>query len=109
MDRLLLLLPTTTYRTEDFVEAATGLGVDLICASEAPSTFEALAPDHLLTLDFADPEAAATAVAEAPEPLASVIVTCGFVYPLPGLRSVSAVMTPPTTVADAVAPVPVPP
>src|SRR5262245_30699833 len=55
--RLLLLLPTTTYRTEAFVEAATRLGAELVCASERPSTFEALAPDSLLTLDFADPGA----------------------------------------------------
>jgi biotin carboxylase len=75
VDRLLLLLPTTTYRTEDFVAAATGLGVDLICASEAPSTFEALAPDNLLTLDFADPEGAAAAVARFAErrPLRAVV------------------------------------
>ena len=62
--RLLLLLPTTTYRTEAFVEAAGKLGVELVCASERPSTFEALSPDSLLTLDFADPEASAAAVAE---------------------------------------------
>jgi biotin carboxylase len=64
MARLLLLLPTTTYRTEDFVEAARKLGVDLVCASEHPSTLEDLAPDALLTLPFSDPEAAAARVAE---------------------------------------------
>jgi biotin carboxylase len=75
VDRLLLLLPTTTYRTEDFVDAATALGVDLICASEAPSTFEALAPDHLLTLDFGDPAGAADSVARFAErrPLRAVV------------------------------------
>ena len=62
--RLLLLLPTTTYRTEAFVEAATRLGVELVCASERPSTFEALAPDSLLTLDFADPGASADTIAQ---------------------------------------------
>jgi biotin carboxylase len=62
--RLLLLLPTTTYRTEAFVEAAGKLGVELVCASERPSTFEALSPDSLLTLDFADPQASAAAVAD---------------------------------------------
>ena len=61
--RLLLLLPTTTYRTEAFVEAAHKLGVELVCASERPSTFEELAPDSLITLDFADPEASAETVA----------------------------------------------
>jgi biotin carboxylase len=61
--RLLLLLPTTTYRTEAFVEAAARLGVELVCASERPSTFEPLAPDSLITLDFADPRASAETIA----------------------------------------------
>jgi biotin carboxylase len=75
MDRLLLLLPTTTYRTQDFLDAARTLGVDIVCASEEPSTFEAHAPDHLLTLDFADPDAAAARVAAlaARRPLNAVV------------------------------------
>ena len=64
MDRLLLLLPTTTYRTEDFLAAARALEVDLVCASERPNTFEARLPDNFLTLDFTDPDAAAAAVAK---------------------------------------------
>ena len=62
-ERLLLLLPTTTYRTQAFVDAASKLGVDLVCASERPSTFAESAPGHLLTLDFDDPAAAAAQVA----------------------------------------------
>jgi biotin carboxylase len=75
MDRLLLLLPTTTYRTQDFLDAARTLGVDIVCASEEPSTFEAHAPDHLLTLDFADPDAAVARVAAlaARRPLNAVV------------------------------------
>jgi biotin carboxylase len=70
-----LLLPTRTYRTEDFVDAARTLGVDLVCASEKPSTMEALAPDGLLTLDFSDPRDAAARVAEwtTERPLAAVV------------------------------------
>jgi biotin carboxylase len=73
--RLLLLLPTSTYRTQDFVDAATTLDVDLVCASEKPSTFESHVPDHLLTLDFADPAAAADSVARFAErrPLDAVV------------------------------------
>jgi len=73
--RLLLLLPTRTYRTEDFVDAAHTLGVDLVCASEKPSTLEALAPDGLLTLDFSDPADAAARVAAwtRQRPLAAVV------------------------------------
>ena len=73
--RLLLLLPTRTYRTEDFIDAARKLGVDLVCASEKPSTLEALAPDGLMTLDFADPAAAAAQAVDwsAERPLAAVV------------------------------------
>jgi len=73
--RLLLLLPTSTYRTQDFVDAATTLGVDLVCASEKPSTFESHVPDHLLTVDFSDPSAAAETVARFAErrPLDAVV------------------------------------
>jgi len=60
---LLLLLPTTTYRTEAFVDAATKLGVELVCASERPSTLQELAPDSLVTLDFGDPLASAETIA----------------------------------------------
>src|SRR3989442_12331455 len=62
--RLLLLLPTTTYRTAAFVEAARRLGVELTVASERPSTFEGAHPAALLTLDFAAPERAAEQAAE---------------------------------------------
>ena len=41
MLRLLLLIPTTTYRTEDFVAAATKLDVELVVASERPNVLEA--------------------------------------------------------------------
>jgi phosphoribosylaminoimidazole carboxylase (NCAIR synthetase) len=57
--RLLLLLPTATYRTVAFVEAARRLEVDVTVASERPSTFERANPAGLLTLDFTDPARAA--------------------------------------------------
>jgi hypothetical protein len=57
--RLLLLLPTTTYRATAFVDAARRLDVDLTVASEFPSTFEQAQPSGLLTLAFADPTRAA--------------------------------------------------
>src|SRR2546422_10852064 len=60
--RLLLLLPTTTYRTTAFVEAARQIGVELTVASEQASTLEAVNPAGLLTLDFEQPERAADAV-----------------------------------------------
>lgn len=57
--RLLLLLPTSTYRTAAFVDAALRLSADLTVASELPSTFAGEQPERLLTLDFADPAKAA--------------------------------------------------
>ncbi len=59
MPRVLLLLPATTYRTPDFLEAAQRLGVEVTVASEEPSTLEHLNPEGLLTLDFRDPEGCA--------------------------------------------------
>ena len=64
MLRLLLLIPTTTYRTEDFVAAATKLDVELVVASERPNVLESALPDNLLTLDFGDPQKAARTVAD---------------------------------------------
>ncbi len=62
MPRLLLLLPTTTYRATAFVEAARQIGVELTVASEQRSTLEAENPAGLLTLDFKNPERAAADV-----------------------------------------------
>ena len=73
--RLLLLLPTATYRTAAFVEAARRLGVDLTVASERPSTFQDANPGGLVTFDLSDLDrAAAAAVAFAREhPLQGVV------------------------------------
>jgi len=62
--RLLLLIPTTTYRTEDFMEAARRLDVDLVVAAERPNVMAGEFPDHLLTVPFDDPERAARELAE---------------------------------------------
>jgi biotin carboxylase len=62
--RLLLLVPTTTYRTEDFMEAARRLDVDLVVAAERPNVMAGEFPDHLLTVPFDDPERAARELAE---------------------------------------------
>jgi biotin carboxylase len=59
MSRLLLLLPSTTYRTAAFVAAGRRIGVDLTVASERPSTLEGANPAGFLTLDLQDPERAA--------------------------------------------------
>lgn len=57
--RLLLLVPTTTYRARVFVEAAKRLPVDLSIASEVPSALAHLHPVELPAFDFSDPDAIA--------------------------------------------------
>ena len=56
--RLLLILPTTTYRADAFVDAARGLGWDLTVASEQPSSFEHQHPAALITVPLDDAAAA---------------------------------------------------
>ena len=57
--RLLLLLPSTTYRAAAFVAAARRLGADLTVASDHVSVFADAQPDNFLALDFAQAERAA--------------------------------------------------
>ena len=47
MPRILLLLPTTTYRSADFLEAAAKLGVEVAVASEEANALEAVNPAGL--------------------------------------------------------------
>jgi biotin carboxylase len=54
--RVLLLLPTTTYRTPDFLAAAEKLGIEVTVGSERPSTLETLNPEGLITLPFGNGE-----------------------------------------------------
>ena len=58
MPRLLLVLPSTTYRTAAFVAAARGVGAELTVGSEQPSTLESANPAGLITLDLQNPERA---------------------------------------------------
>ena len=73
--RLLLLIPTTSYRTEDFVDAARALDVDLVIASDRPNVMSGTFPDHLITLPLSDPAAAAQEVRRLTErrPLDAVV------------------------------------
>ena len=75
MPRVLLLLPTTSYRIPDFLAAAEKLGVEVAVASEEASTMESLNPAGLLTLDFGDPTAAAERAAgfASRHPLSAVV------------------------------------
>ncbi len=59
MHRLLLLLPTTTYRAPDFMQAANGLDVEVVVGSERRQALADLAPDKTIALDFSRPGEAA--------------------------------------------------
>lgn len=56
MPRLLLLLPTRTYRAHDFMEAADRLGVDVVVGSEHKQALADLVPGKTLALDLVNPE-----------------------------------------------------
>src|SRR5437899_4672219 len=54
MARVLLLIPSRTYRTHDFMEAASGLGVEVVVGSEHRSALAALMEGGQVRLDFHD-------------------------------------------------------
>lgn len=62
MTRVLLLLPTATYRARDFLAAAERLGADVVVASERRQALAGLMGDRALQVDLRHPEAAADAI-----------------------------------------------
>lgn len=60
MPRAVVVLPSTTYRARDFVEAAEALGVDLVVASEQPPPFAM--GEGYVQIDCADPHRAAETI-----------------------------------------------
>src|SRR5918911_3673161 len=65
VSRVLILLPTATYKAPDFLAAAQALGIEVVVGSEQAQTLATAMGDRALTLDLEDPEAAAGAVVEA--------------------------------------------
>jgi biotin carboxylase len=63
MTTVLLVLPTSTYRAADFLEAARELGADVVVASEEAQTMAATMGDRALQIDLCDPRAAARTIA----------------------------------------------
>ncbi len=56
--RILLLLPTKTYRAKAFLSAASQLGVTVAIGSDQPQTLSELSPRKSLVLNFSQPEKA---------------------------------------------------
>lgn len=63
MERLLLLVTTTTYKAQSFLEAAAKLGAAVTVGTDGRQTLAALHPEGFLRLDFDDPQAAAGDIA----------------------------------------------
>ncbi|CAN5229597.1 ATP-grasp domain-containing protein [soil metagenome] len=64
MSRVLLLLPTGTYRAEDFLRAATRLGVEVVVGSERHQALAGAMGDRAVRLPLDDPERAADRIVE---------------------------------------------
>jgi len=64
VDRLLLILPSATYRASDFLAAARELGVVVTVASERRAAMSAAMGEGALTLRLSDPALAAEQIAE---------------------------------------------
>lgn len=62
MARVLLLLPTATYRAPDFIDAARALGAEIVVASEEPPVLAETMGDRAVVVPLDDPGAAAAAI-----------------------------------------------
>ncbi len=73
--RVLLLLPTRTYRATDFLDAALNLDVEVVVASEEPATTKDLSPRDTLVLNFRDPTIGTQSIKEYAEtrPIAAIV------------------------------------
>ena len=64
MSRLLLLLPSATYRAKDFLDAAARLDAEVVVASDHRQALAGALGDRALRVDLRRPEAAAQAIVE---------------------------------------------
>jgi biotin carboxylase len=73
--RLLLLLPTSTYRAGDFLQAARALGTEVVVASERRQALAGVMGHRALTVNCRNPDEAADSIARlaAREPLDAVV------------------------------------
>ena len=75
MPRVLLLLPTASYRAEDFLAAAAAVGAEVVVASDRRQALHRSMEDRALAVDLRRPERAAAAIAALAEraPLDAVV------------------------------------
>ncbi|MGH9001021.1 MAG: hypothetical protein ACRDY7_16705, partial [Acidimicrobiia bacterium] len=63
--RVVLVLPSATYRAPDFLDAARRLDVEVVVASETAQTLRATMGDRALVVDLDDPAGAAEVIVAA--------------------------------------------
>ena len=75
MARVLLLIPSRTYRTHDFMAAASRLGVEVVVGSEHRPALAGLMDDRSLRLDFLNVEASTKRIIDFAQthPLAAIV------------------------------------
>ncbi len=73
--RLLLLIPTTSYRTRDFLDAAQRMGVQVVVGSDRDSVLSALTDGRTMQVDFASSDHAVDQIVSyaARYPLAAIV------------------------------------
>ena len=73
--RILLLLPTKTYRAKAFLSAASQLGVAVAVGSDQPQTLSELSPRKSLVINFSKPEKATKEIVAfaQPHPIDAVV------------------------------------
>jgi biotin carboxylase len=64
MTRVLLVLPTATYRAADFLSAASAMEVEVVVASDQPQALRETMGDRALHVDLDRPESTAAAIVE---------------------------------------------
>jgi len=64
MSRVLLLLPTATYRAPDFLAAAAQLGVEVVVGSERRQAMAGSMGDRAVVVPLASPEAAVASIVQ---------------------------------------------
>src|SRR5438046_6530238 len=75
MARVLLLIPSRTYRTHDFMAAASRLGIEVVVGSEHRPALAGLMEGRHLRLDFHDIERSTARIADfsKAKPLTAVV------------------------------------
>jgi biotin carboxylase len=73
MPRLLLILPTSTYRAADFLDAARSLGAEVVVASEEEQAMSEAMGSRAVRIDLCDPDEAAQVIVDRVVPIDGVV------------------------------------